>query len=95
MTANFVPFHANLIFAGGYNGRVMLWDNRVGGTAQLKSQVCISGVVGHSFPIQSLSWHHIPGLSSFHTADENGRVCNWSLNSFPKPTVHIELLFLS
>lgn len=93
LSAQFSPYHPNLILGGTYSGQVCLWDTRQrthdGAPVQRTPLAGERG--GHAHPIYSLSVVGTQNASNIISVSTDGTACAWSFDMLSRPQEHLEL----
>ncbi len=88
LSAQFSPFHPNLIIGGAYSGQIAIWDTRAKSQAVLKSP--LTGV-GHTHPVYSLAVVGTQTANNIVTCSTDGLMCGWTVDMLAQPQEYIEL----
>ena len=88
LTAQFSPFHPNLIIAGCYSGQVLLWDTRAKSAPVQKTPLTGSG---HTHPIYSVDIVGTQNANNIISCSTDGVVCGWSVDMLAQPQEYLEL----
>lgn len=89
LTANFSPFHPNLIFGGCYSGQVLLWDTRAKSSPVLKTPLTGSG---HTHPVYSINIVGTQNANNIISCSTDGVVCGWTVDILAQPQEKLTLL---
>ncbi|KAI9227445.1 MAG: WD40-repeat-containing domain protein [Piptocephalis tieghemiana] len=92
LTAQFSPFHPNLIIGGTYAGQILLWDTRARALPVLKTPL---SSVGHTHPIYAMDVVGTQNAHNLISASTDGLVCSWQLDMLAQPQETLELLHQS
>ncbi|KAI9740557.1 MAG: hypothetical protein M1834_005138 [Cirrosporium novae-zelandiae] len=90
LTAQFSPFHPNLIVGGAYSGQVLLWDTRSRSSAPVQKTPLTA--TGHTHPIYSLSLIGTQNAHNILSCSTDGVVCGWTVDMLSQPQECLELL---
>ncbi|KAI9709249.1 MAG: hypothetical protein M1820_003369 [Bogoriella megaspora] len=88
LTAQFSPFHPNLIIGGCYSGQVLLWDTRAKSAPVQKTPLTGSG---HTHPIYSIDIVGTQNANNIISCSTDGVVCGWSVDMLAQPQEYLEL----
>ena len=88
LTAQFSPFHPNLIIGGCYSGQVLLWDTRAKSAPIQKTPLTGSG---HTHPIYSIDIVGTQNANNIISCSTDGVVCGWSIDMLTQPQEYLEL----
>ncbi|KAI9694479.1 MAG: hypothetical protein M1822_000095 [Bathelium mastoideum] len=88
LTAQFSPFHPNLIIGGCYSGQVLLWDTRAKSAPVQKTPLTGSG---HTHPVYSIDIVGTQNANNIISCSTDGVVCGWSVDMLAQPQEYLEL----
>ncbi|KAF2088364.1 cytoplasmic dynein-like protein 1 intermediate chain 2 [Saccharata proteae CBS 121410] len=88
LTAQFSPFHPNLIVGGAYSGQVLLWDTRAKSAPVQKTPLTGSG---HTHPVYSIDIVGTQNANNIISCSTDGVVCGWSIDMLAQPQEFLEL----
>ncbi|KAF2146578.1 uncharacterized protein K452DRAFT_323718 [Aplosporella prunicola CBS 121167] len=88
LTAQFSPFHPNLIIGGAYSGQVLLWDTRAKSTPVQKTPLTGSG---HTHPVYSIDIVGTQNANNIISCSTDGVVCGWTVDMLSQPQEYLEL----
>lgn len=83
----FSPTVNNILLGGYASGQLALWDIRIGGHAQLLSDV----KEGHKQKVTGIKWLATKSSMDFFSVSTDGRVMSWDARNLSQPTEKIYL----
>ncbi|KAK8222959.1 cytoplasmic dynein-like protein 1 intermediate chain 2 [Phyllosticta paracitricarpa] len=89
LTAQFSPFHPNLIIGGAYSGQVLLWDTRAKSAPVQKTPLTGSG---HTHPVYSIEIVGTQNANNIISCSTDGVVCGWTVDMLSQPQEFLELM---
>lgn len=89
LTAQFSPFHPNLIIGGAYSGQVLLWDTRAKSQPVQKTPLTGSG---HTHPVYAIDIVGTQNANNIISCSTDGVVCGWTVDMLSQPQEFLELI---
>ncbi|RMZ90998.1 hypothetical protein DV736_g1770, partial [Chaetothyriales sp. CBS 134916] len=91
LSAQFSPFHPNLVVGGCYSGQICLWDSRSSSPFPVQRTPQSGSHLGHTHPVYNISIIGTPNAHNILTASMDGTICSWSFDMLTQAQEHLVL----
>ncbi|RMZ78519.1 hypothetical protein DV737_g3793, partial [Chaetothyriales sp. CBS 132003] len=91
LSAQFSPFHPNLVVGGCYSGQICLWDTRSSSPFPVQRTPQSGSHLGHTHPVYNISIIGTPNAHNILTASMDGTICSWSFDMLTQAQEHLVL----
>ncbi|RMZ85220.1 hypothetical protein DV738_g226, partial [Chaetothyriales sp. CBS 135597] len=91
LSAQFSPFHPNLVVGGCYSGQICLWDTRSSSSFPVQRTPQSGSHLGHTHPVYNISIIGTPNAHNILTASMDGAICSWSFDMLTQAQEHLVL----